>query len=85
MLAAAIRSKHASTKKDKECFIAGCNCHLCHLAAGAGGKAFPKEYGFEIDEHKVDLSYFYKGSSKREGSLVEYLNIFNREWENRVR
>ena len=72
-------------KKKNEWFIAGCNCHLCHLAAGAGGKAFAKEDSFEIDEHQVDLYYFFKSSSKRKGILVEYLNFVNLKWENMVR
>ena len=28
--------------ENKSCYIAGCSCHLAHLAAGANGKAFQK-------------------------------------------
>ena len=64
MLGTTIQSKHVFMKKNKKCFIAGCNCHLCHLAAGAGDKAFAKECCFKIDEHQVDPYFFFKGSPK---------------------
>ena len=72
-------------EKNKECLIAGCNCHLCHPTAGAGAKAFVKECSFEIDKHQVDLYSFFKGSSKRKGILVKYLDFVNPEWENMAR
>ena len=72
-------------EKSKECFIAGCNCHLCHLAAGSGAKAFAKECSFKIDEYQVDLYFFFEGSSKRKGIFVEYLGFVNLEWKNMVR
>ena len=41
--------------KNEGCFIDGCNCHLAHLAAAAGGKAFRSISGFNVDDHQVDL------------------------------
>lgn len=72
-------------KKNKECFMVGCNCYQCHTADGAEAKAFAKGCSFEIDEHQVDLYYFFKGNSKRKGIFVEYLDFLNIEWENMTR
>ena len=36
------------------CSLAGCNCHLVHLAVGRGGKAHAKVFGFDVEEHQVD-------------------------------
>lgn len=73
------------TEKNKGCFTAGSYCHQCHLAAGAGAKTFADDFSFEIDEHQVDLYYFFKGNSKRKGIFVEYLDFLNIEWENMTR
>ena len=35
-------------QNNDSCFIAGCGCHLAHLAAQYGGKAFLKETGFSV-------------------------------------
>ena len=79
MLAKTIRSKCVPMEKIRNASIAGCNCPLCHLAAGAGGKAFDEECGFEIDEHQVDLYYFFKGSFKRKEISIESLSFVNLE------
>ena len=64
--------KSTVLEKYSKCFIAGCNCHLAHLAAGKGGSAYPKVSGFDCEEHQVDLYYFFKGSSRRKGILTEF-------------
>ena len=33
--------------ENASCFIAGCNCHLSHLAAGRGGSAYSAVSGFD--------------------------------------
>lgn len=63
--------------------MVGCNCYQCHTADGAEAKAFAKGCSFEIDEHQVDLYYFFKGSSKE--ILVEYIDFVNLQWENMAR
>lgn len=72
-------------KENSSCFVAGCNCHLVHLAAGKGGKAYASISGFNCEEHQVDLYYFFKGSSRRKGILVEYLEFVELDWDNFVR
>ena len=72
-------------EKNSACFIAGCNCHLVHLAAGKGGVAHSKISGFSCEDHQVDLYYFFRGSTRRKGILAEYLEFVGLEWENIVR
>ena len=57
--------------RNKNCFIAGCSCHLAHLAAGAGDRAFQKVSNFHAEGHQVDLYYYFKGSTRRNGILIE--------------
>ena len=68
-------------EKNAACFIAGCNCHLAHLAAATGGKAFKDKTGFNVEDHQVDIYYFFKGSTRRKGILIEYLEFTGIEWE----
>lgn len=48
-------------------FIAGCSCHLAHLAAGKGGKSYTLTSGFDMEQHQVDFLLLLqkKYSSKR--------------------
>ena len=39
--------------KNNEIFIAGCNCHLVHLAAGKGGEGYAAETGCDCEDHQV--------------------------------
>ena len=43
--------KPRTLTKNPCCFIAGCCCHLAHLAAGKGGKAYTLASGFNMEEH----------------------------------
>ena len=67
--------------ENKNCFIAGCSCHLAHLAAGAGGRAFQKISNFDVEDHQVDPYFHFKGSTRRKGILIEYLEFVGLEWE----
>ena len=68
--------------KDKCCFIAGCSCHLAHLAAGKGDKACTNISTFNIEDYQVDLHYYFKGSTRRKGILAECVDFVGFEWEN---
>ena len=75
--------KSRFSDKNEASFIAGCNCHLAHLAAAAGGRAFRSISGFNVEDHQVDLYYFFKGSTRRKGVLSEFLEFTGTEWEER--
>ena len=71
-------------EKNVGCFIAGCNCHLLHLAGGRGGSADSAVSGFNCQDHQADLYYFFRGSTRCKGILTEYLEFVGLEWENIV-
>ena len=66
-------------------FIAGCNCHLAHLAAGKGGDAYAAITKFDCEDHQVDLYYSFKRSTRRKGIFKEYMDFVGCEWENFTR
>ena len=72
-------------EKNADVFAAGCSCHLAHLAAGAGGRAYEEVIGFDMEDHQVDMFYFFKNSTRRKGILLEYLDFMGQEWENKSR
>ena len=71
--------------ENPQTFIAGCNCHLAHLAAGKGGEAYASVTKFDCEDHQVDLYYFFKRSTRRKGILQEYMDFVGCEWENFTR
>ena len=72
-------------KENPACFVAGCSCHLVHLAARRGGKAFANVTGFDIEEHQVDLYYYFNLSTRRKGILQEYMEFCDLEWDEMIR
>ena len=67
-------------EKNPNSFIAGCNCHLSHLAAAKGADAFSSVTGFDIEDHKVDIYYYFSKSTKRNGVLLKFLGFVDLEW-----
>ena len=59
--------------ENTQTFIAGCNCHLAHLAAGKSGKAYTSSINFDCEDHQVDLYYFSKRRTCRKGILNNIL------------
>lgn len=68
-------------KCNENTYIAGCSCHLAHLAAGRGGSAFTAASGFDMEQHQVDLYYYFKGSTRRKGILLEYMEFVGVDWD----
>ena len=62
-------------KKCNHCFIAGCSCHLAHLAAEKGGNAYGNISGFNMEDHQIDLYYYFKGSTRRKGVLADFVDF----------
>ncbi|CAB4033387.1 Hypothetical predicted protein [Paramuricea clavata] len=58
--------------------VVGCPCHMLHDAAGKAANAFGTVTGFDIENHCVDLYYWFDKSTKRKGALKEY---FEYEYE----
>jgi hypothetical protein len=62
-------------------FVSGCPCHILHNAAGKGGSAFAEVTDFDVEDHLVDLFYWFDKSSKRKSSLKEYYEFCDSEYE----
>ena len=67
-------------KENKNCFIAGCSCNLAHPAAGKGERDDLKENEFDMEEHQVDLLYYFIGSTPRKGILAQYIAFVDLKW-----
>ena len=68
----AILLNYVYYRKILDCLIAGCNCHLSHLAASKGGPEYHNKTGFNKEKHQVDLYSFFKKSTCRKGILAHY-------------
>ena len=68
-------------QKNASCFIAGCSCHLAHIPAKKGGSAYSQTSKCDIEDHMVDMYYYFKGSTRRKGSLTEVLDFSGMVWE----
>ena len=55
-------------------FIAGCNFHLAHVAAGKCGLTCKNVTNFEFEGHQVDLYYFFKNSTKHKDIFLSTWN-----------
>ena len=69
-------------RRNKSCFIVGCNCHLARSVASNGGSSsYNRVSGFDIADHMVDLYYYFKSSTRRKGILLAFLRFLDMEWE----
>ena len=71
--------------ENPQTFIAGCKCHLAHLAAGKGDEAHVSITKFDCEDHQVDLYNFLKRSTRRKVILQEYMDFAGCECENFTR
>ena len=68
-------------KENKNCFIAGCSCHLVYLAGDKGSKIYAKGIGFDMDDHQVGLFHYFRGSTRRKDILAEYIiDVVDLKW-----
>ncbi|XP_077422813.1 uncharacterized protein LOC144052536 [Vanacampus margaritifer] len=56
------------TEKSPSAYIAGCSCHLIHLAVQRGAKQLP----VKLDDLLVDVFYYLEKSSKRKQALRQF-------------
>ena len=73
--------KSRALEKTHNLFISGCLCYILHNAAFKSGSAFATVTGFDIEDHCVDLFYWFDKSSKRKRILKEYYEFCNSECE----
>ena len=68
-------------EKNEDIVIAGCPCHILHNASAKAAMAFLEVAGFDVEDHCVDLFYFFDKSSKRKSILKEYYQFCDTEYE----
>jgi hypothetical protein len=68
-------------EKEPNIIVVGCACHMLHNAASKAASAFGRVTGFDIEDHCVDLYYWFDKSTKRKGALKEYFEFCNTEYE----
>ena len=44
-------------------------------------QSISKVSNFDVEDHQVDLYYYFKGSTRGKGILIEYLQFVGLEWE----
>ena len=62
-------------------FIAGCPCHLAHIAASNTNDAFSDILGLNVEDVFIDCFYWFDKSSKCKGKLLEYFEFCNQEYQ----
>ena len=67
---------------NKSVFITIFNCHLVHITACQGRKAFENIFECDIEEHQVNIYYYFKTSMQRKRISKEYIELVGEEWNN---
>ena len=61
--------KSRVVEKSPEIVISRCSCHILHNAASKAADAFAVISDFSVEDHCVDLFYWFDKSSKRKSVL----------------
>ena len=61
--------------------ISGCPCHILHNAASKAADAFAAVSDFSVEDHCVDLYYWFDKSSKRKSILKEYYDFCDQDYQ----
>ena len=70
--------------KKKLC-VSGCPCHILHNATSKASSEFSKISKFDLEDHSVDLYYWFNKSSKWKDTLLEYYEFCDHECEEVIR
>ena len=63
-------ASHFLEKKKHVCFVAGCLCHLAHIAGSTANDAFSINVGVNVEDVCVDCYYWFDKNTKRKGKLT---------------
>ena len=72
--------KSCAQEKNDDIIIAGCPCRILHNASGKAGIAFTQITGFDVEDHCVDVFYWFDKSSKRKNILKEYYEFCDNKY-----
>ena len=73
--------KSRAKEKNENIVIAGCPCHVLHNASSKAAMSFSEVTGFDIEDHCVDVFYWFDKSGKRKSILKEYYQFCDTEYE----
>lgn len=73
--------KSRALAKNREIVIAGYPCHILHNAASKASDAFSAITSFDLEDHCVDLFYWFDKPSKRKSILKEYFEFCDEEYQ----
>ena len=73
--------KQKALLKNPNIFVSGCPCHILHNSAWKAGREFSKIAKFDIEDHSVDLYYWFERCSKRKSALLEYYEFCDQDYE----
>ncbi|CAB4009886.1 ATP-dependent DNA helicase [Paramuricea clavata] len=73
--------KSRAKEKNEDIVIAGCLCHILHNASGKAATTFSEVTGFDVEDHCVDVFYWFDKSGKRKSILEEYYEFCDTEYE----
>jgi len=66
--------------RNPEIYVAGCPCHLAHIAASHAHDAFAQVAGIHVEDLLIDIFYWFDKSTKRKGVLAEYMEFCDQEY-----
>ena len=67
--------------KNKDIIIIWCPCHIHHNASGKARTAFSEVTGFKIQDHCIDVFYWFDKSSEWKSILKEYYEFCDSEYQ----
>ena len=73
--------KQKALLKNPNIFVSGWQCHILHNAASKANTAFSEISKFDVEDHLVDIYYWYNKSSKCKSCLFEYYMFCDQDYE----
>ena len=77
--------KSRARNKNKNIVIAGCPYHIIHNASQKGSVEFSEQTNFDVEDHCVDLYYWFDKSAKRKNILNEYFQFCDMDYSNVIK
>ena len=62
-------------------FVAGCPCHLAHIAASTANDTYSDMMKINVEDICIDSFYWFDKSAKRKGKLLEYFEFCDQEYQ----